>query len=112
MASTTLTGEEWRQLCLVNATQMHQFLTGIPGVNESGAPGLTADHLLSAFSHLERMQQFLTAWSKARAPQPEVNAPAQQESAPPNLETPPKRRGGWPAGKPRKPKVAEPEQAQ
>lgn len=118
MASTTLTGEEWRNLCLVNVNQMQQFLQNIPGVTEGGLPGMSADHLLGSFNHIERLQQFLTAWSKAKplvAEQPMTQAPAPQETA---IETAadapakPKRKGGWPKGQPRGKKKPAAEQAQ
>lgn len=118
MASTTLTGEEWRNLCLVNVNQMQQFLQGIPGVTEGGLPGMSADHLLGSFNHIERLQQFLTAWSKAKplvVSQPMTQAPVLQETAietAANAPVKPKRKGGWPAGKPRGKKFKKPEAEQ
>lgn len=100
--TTQLTAEEWKQLALLNASQLMNFLQGIPGNTESGSAGLTEQHMLLIGGHLDRMASFLRAWSVARVevPPAQVEVPAE----PPVAEA--AKKGGWPKGKSRKVKEA------
>lgn len=99
---TQLTPEEWKSIVLVNFTQLTNWLQAIPGNTETGASGLTEERIQSIEAHLTRTATLLHGWSKAKltiteAPKAQAAAPAEQA----NGAAPPKRRGGWPAGKPR-----------
>lgn len=110
-----LTPEEWKQLVLLNAAQLQNYLQGIPGNTETGVSGLSDKHMSLIAGHVDRFQTFLIAWSKARimvsppvsaeASAPEADAPAHANGAEPAA-----KKGGWPKGKKRSPK--QPEAAQ
>lgn len=92
-----LSPEEWKQLALLNCAQLQTFLTNIPPHIESGASGLTAQHMVLVQEHTARGRVFLTAWANSKqriAPQP-VQVVA-------NGAAPEKRKRGRPA----KPKAA------
>lgn len=82
--STQLSPEEWKQLCLLNGQQLLNFLSGIPPQIESGAPGLTVEHMAQIDAHVARARNFLGAWLRSRPVQPvdqfkpEVPAVSQQ----------------------------------
>lgn len=95
---------DWRQLCLLNVAQLHDYVSSIPAHNEAGTSALTDEAIAVIDIHLERQRAFLTAWRKSRVPglaavQP---APAQQ-TANGQHEPKPKKKGGWPKGRKRKP---------
>mgnify|MGYP000863056245 FL=1 len=104
-----LTPEEWKQLVLLNVSQLGTFLQNIPGNTESGSAGLTQQHLQLIGGHLDRFGSFLRAWSVSRVevPPAEVEVPEEAVTAEGGAGAEaPKRKGGWTAGKPRKPNVA------
>lgn len=88
-----LSPEEWKQLALLNCAQLQTFLNNIPPHVESGASGLTAQHMGLVQEHTARGRIFLTAWanSKLRVPP----QPAQTVAA--NGAVPGKRKRGRPA---------------
>lgn len=107
-----LTPEEWKQLVLLNAAQLQNYLQSIPGNTEGGASGLNDGNLALIDAHIARGRSFMRAWSLARltvpqqatAPQPQAQdgAPAPEQAN--GAEPAPKRTGGWPKGKKRTPK--------
>lgn len=108
--TTALTGDEFKVLALTNVSQLQNWLNAIPGCLESGAAGLTADHLDLIDKHLNRCRMFLRSWSLTKVDVQPAAAPVQvQTESQGNGAAPPKRTGGWPRGKPRKPRVTQPE---
>lgn len=100
-----LTPEEWKQLVLLNAAQLQNWLQGIPGNTESGAAGVTADHLALVDGHLNRLRTFLRAWSVAKIDVPaQRSAPSQPATS--TIDAAAKGKGGWPKGKKRTPRAA------
>lgn len=102
---TILTPDEWKALCINNTGQLHGYLQSIPGVTEGGISGLSDQHLAMIDHHLGRFGAFLNAWKVARvdlpaAAQPQEAAPQAEEPKPNGMKEP-KRKGGWPKGKPR-----------
>lgn len=108
--TTQLTPEEWKQLVLLNVSQLGTFLQNIPGNTESGSAGFTEQHMQLIGGHLDRMGSFMRAWlvSRVDVPPSEVEMPEDDlvtaESGSGGGEV---RKGGWPKGKPRKSKDAE-----
>lgn len=111
---------DWRQLVLLNVEQLGNYIASIPANTEAGLSALTAEHIVVIGSHLERGHQFLTAWSKSRVPgMGQVRAKSATEMIEGaerimegeiaeglrNGAERQKRKGGWPLGKPRKPKA-------
>lgn len=101
---TQLSPEEWKQLCLLNVAQLQTHLQNLPPVLEGGSSAMTAQQIDAIEAHLTRGRSFLNAWARSKplqtAPQqakPDVKEVAQAA----NGATPPKKRGGWPKGKPR-----------
>jgi hypothetical protein len=99
--TVALTSNEWRSLIVCNLQE------GITFTNGNGQ--LTAEGVSSFSAHLDKIKTYLHAWHASNppqaaqgegAPQPQPEVPTPQA----NGAAPMKRRGGWPAGKPRKPK--------
>lgn len=96
----------WRQLCLLNAEQLHGFLSSIPAQTEAGASALTDELMAAIDHHVAEGRAFLTAWRKSRVPMMAAPEPAKIEQKATNGAAEPKRKkGGWPLGKPRKPRM-------
>lgn len=110
--TTQLTPDEWKQLALLNVSQLGTYLQNIPGNTETGSAGLTPQHLQLIGGHLDRFGSFLRAWSVARVdvPPSEVDVPDDSVSAEggagADVPAPP-RKGGWPKGRSRKANGAE-----
>lgn len=100
--TTTLSAEQWKSLCLLNVTQLHNFLQAVPSNMESGAPGMDEARMGAIGNHLEELDRFMRAWSLTKLPQAEQTEEAPKAEAAEATEAP--KRGGWPKGKPRKPK--------
>jgi len=95
---------EWQALAITNANQLSHFLGTIQAPTEAA--------LLEIDGHLIRLRSFLQAWRRSvPAASVAAAAPAQPAEAAPgsNGAAKPKRKGGWPAGKKRTPKPAQPE---
>lgn len=79
-----LSPEEWKQLCLVNLTQLHGGITNMAPQLEGGNPGMNSEVIASIEAHLARFTSFLGAWARSR-PVPLVQAaqsvPAQVNGA-------------------------------
>lgn len=110
-----LKGEQWKQLALLHVAQLSQYLQNIPGSVETGAAGLTDQHLAMIDQHLQEGAMILGAWRRSRGPavqaQPQPAAPVQAEApaAPQgNGVIAPKGKGGWPRGKKRTRQAAQP----
>lgn len=107
-AFTTLSPDEWKQLCLLNVGQLQNYLLGIPALTESGASGMTDEHLAQIEAHVTRGQSFLIAWRKSSVGAARIEPPAahaEGNGAEPTI----KRRGGWPKGKKRTRQVPAPQ---
>jgi hypothetical protein len=110
---------EWRALFLENLQRTANFV--------SQNPSLTPESLKALHMHLDRSKMIAAAWCAAGLP-PVAHAPAQQAAPseplrveaigapPPTIQEAapeaPKRKGGWPKGKPRtrqKPRVTDPD---
>lgn len=97
-----LNPEEWKQLVLLNAAQLQNYLQTIPGSTEGGASGLTDQHMALIDGHIARGQLFMRAWAVSRlTAAPQVDAPAKAANGATNGAHEPTRKGGWPKGKPR-----------
>lgn len=96
----------WRQLALLNVAQLHNFIDGIPAQTESGISALTDEQIAVIDAHLDEHRSFLRAWRLSRMPQMAAQqpAPAPQQANGKHEPEPVRRKGGWPKGKPRKPK--------
>lgn len=92
--TTTLSAEQWKALCLLNVTQLHNFLQSVPGYLEGGSPGMNAERMGAIGVHLEELGRFMGAWSKAKLPEA-VAAPPSTASAEASEQeaTAPRRRG-------------------
>lgn len=107
-----LKGEQWKQLALLHVAQLSQYMQNIPGSVETGAAGLTDQHLAMIDQHLQEGAMILGAWRRSRGPvvaQPQP--PAQTEARAPhpgNGATEPKGKGGWPRGKKRTRQATQP----
>lgn len=91
---------DWKQLCLLNAAQLHGYIEMIPPHNEGGASALTDDALREIDAHLERGRALLRAWRVARMPAVVAEVKVQTNGADP---VKPKGKGGWPKGRKRTP---------
>lgn len=99
----------WKQLALLNAMQLQDFINSIPSHTEAGASALTDEAMAIIDGHLQEGRAFLQAWKVSRMPtlaapqqkvaQPQANGAAQEKC-----------KGGWPKGKPRKPAQTEQQQ--
>lgn len=97
--------EEWKTMSLLNLAQVQNFITSIPGVLESGKPGIEAEHLAVFDSEVARARTMLLGWQRSRFDVPQAEAPKQEAHAGNGAAEPaPKRKGGWQKGRPRKPK--------
>jgi len=106
-----LSPAHWRQLCLLNVAQLHDYVSSIPAHTEGGTSALTAAEMIVIDAHLAEQRAFLAAWSKSRMPAfVAPTPPAEAKAVQANGAEPVKRKGGWPKGRKRKP--AQPEQAQ
>lgn len=106
-----LKGEQWKQLALLHVAQLSQYLQNIPGNIETGAAGLTDQHMAMIDQHLQEGAMILGAWRRSRGPvipQPQVQVEAQAPATPTNGATEPKRKGGWQKGRKRSRQAAEP----
>lgn len=92
---------DWKQLCLLNAAQLHGYIEMIPPHTEDGSSALTDDALREIGAHLERGLALLRAWRVARVPAmvAEVNPQANGAAL-----AKPKGKGGWPLGRKRTPR--------
>lgn len=97
---------DWRQLCILNVEQLHGFVSGIPAQTEKGDAALTDEHMALIEAHIGKGRAFLTAWRKSRVPMVAAPEASRVEQKATNGAAAPKR-GGWPKGKPRKPRVQE-----
>lgn len=96
----SLDANEWRSMII------HNLQRGVEFVNGNGQ--ITPDGIVAFSLHLDRIKVLVGAWHAA-AP-PASPGQAQAPEAQPQVATQangavPKRRGGWPAGKPRKPQA-------
>lgn len=89
---------EWKALLLSNLARAHEFVNGRQAPNADAAAAL--------FNHLDHIKSLVAAWQASQAPvePPAVGEPkGVQGAANANgADAPSKRKGGWPAGKPRK----------
>lgn len=114
---TQLSPDEWKQLCLLNVNQLLTHLQNLPAVLEGGTSAMTVEQMSAIETHLARGKTFLTAWARSKPVQAQEVVPTTRDAIPAsairlegesaNGAAPVKRRGGWPAGKPRKPKTAQ-----
>lgn len=99
----SLDASEYRALVIANLMRAQDF------VGANGA--VSAEHLKSFCEHMDRVKTLAAAWHFAAPPvtQAETTKAGVQEAAPATngAHEPKKRRGGWPAGKPRKTAEAE-----
>jgi hypothetical protein len=107
-----LSPADWRQLLLLNVEQLHGYLSSVPPNTETGVSAMTDEIMAVVDAHVARGRDLLVAWRKSRLP---GMAPARAQEAQQAVKTnghvePVKRRGGWPKGKPRKPKTVETQQ--
>lgn len=100
----------WRQLCLLNVAQLHDYISSLPAHVEGGGSALTAIEMAVIDAHLAEQRAFLTAWQKSRVPGLVVQ-PVPQVQPAANGHATPKRKGGWPKGRKRKP-MQQPETTQ
>lgn len=100
-----LSPEEWKQLCLLNVGQLQTYLQALT----TPAP----EHMAAIEAHMARWRDHMAAWCLARplSTQPAAQTIAVEPEIKPetNGAIAPKRKGGWPKGKPRprKPVVQE-----
>ena len=87
---------EWQAVCIGSAEQLAAFF-------RSGAV-INAEQVKAVSDHLDRLRTFVGAWKAsvpaqmaepAKVEEPKATAPVTNGAAP-------KRKGGWPKGKPRK----------
>lgn len=96
----------WRELALLNVSQLHGFLSQVPAVMESGQSGMTDELITRIESHINEQRAFLRAWRLARIPQAAASQPQEaQQQANGAHEPEVKKKGGWPKGKKRTPRV-------
>lgn len=96
---------DWRQLYLLNVAQLHDYVSSIPAHVEGGTSALTDEAMAFIDAHLDRGRAFLVAWRKSRVPGLAAQQPAQTQQTANGQHAPkPKKKGGWPLGKPRKAK--------
>lgn len=75
--SATLSPDEWKQLALLGCVQLQNYLNGIPPVVESGASGLTVEHMAEIDRHLDRMKSLhLFGWRNSKSLQPVQQQPS------------------------------------
>lgn len=97
--TTQLTAEEWKQLCLLGVAQLNTFVQQI-------AVPPTGEHFALIDSHLERWRTHMGAWAASKVVLDPVPPQQAVRTAPAgNGAEPPKKKGGWPLGKKRKPKA-------
>lgn len=84
---------EWRVLFASSVQRMQEFV----GQNHV----LSAENLPLLLDHLDRAKVLAVAWQRAAVPAQSVEPPAPAVKTETNGAAP-KRKGGWPAGKPRK----------
>lgn len=108
-----LNAGEWRGVTLTNIAQLHQFLNGKSAVGP--------EDLAALDEHIDRFRLWVRQWAAACAKEavpavPQGNAAANTgasaDAAPapqpaPNGAEPAKRKGGWPKGRKRVPRVME-----
>lgn len=99
MAHISLSPDEAKTLCLLNVAQLQDYLSRIPAMVEGGSSGLTKEHVSFIETHIKRGNVFLAAWVQAKMPGTEQKAEPKPEVTNGAV---PKKRGGWPKGKPRK----------
>lgn len=91
---------EWKAICLQGVRDLHQFLDGMI---------YPSDEALSQVDqHMARWAVFMRSWKLHGEPQEPVKEPsgnAETKAEPVANGAEKKRRGGWPRGKPRKPKA-------
>lgn len=80
--STQLSPEEWKQLCVLNAKQLFDYINNLPSMaretEESPVvSGMTPQHIAAIEAHIMRGSQFLNAWARSKPVQEAAN-PAPQ----------------------------------
>lgn len=90
----TLSAREWNVLLASNASDLAAVF--------SSQPNPSADLYTKIVEHMDRMKSILPGWLAAAQAVAATDAPAAPAQA--NGAAPAKRKGGWPAGKPRKPR--------
>lgn len=92
---------EWKALLLDNLARAHQAVANSQGINPAG--------LVDLGQHLDRVKVLAAAWhaSLPKAQPVAQDDPVTTPAAANGSAEPKKRRGGWPAGKPRKPRTAQ-----
>lgn len=99
-----LNPEEWKQLVVLNAVQLQNYLQSIPGTLEGGASGLTGQHQAAIDEHVARGRTFMRAWSLATLDMPTQPKQAAQPKVPQTNGAAAPKKGGWPKGRKRTPK--------
>ena len=89
---------DWKQLCLLNAAQLHNYIEMIPPHNEGGASALTDEAVREIDAHLERGRALLRAWRVSRIPA--MVAEVKVQTKPAVNGAVPKRRGRPPKVRP------------
>lgn len=82
--STQLSPEEWKQLCVLNAKQLFDYINNLPSMaretEESPViSGMTPQHIAAIEAHITRGSQFLNAWARSKPVQEAAN-PAQPQA--------------------------------
>lgn len=99
----SLNGEQWKKLLLLNLEQLHAHLQQIPGNIETGASGLTDEHIANIDKHISEGVLLLRAWRVSKiqvaAPQQAAAQETHQHADKGNGAAP--KKGGWPKGKKR-----------
>lgn len=94
--TTSLFANEWRSLCVGSAQQLVNFFANLPHA--------TADTVTALDEHVQRLRMFTQAWAATPPPFVPQHEPSELNVVPQtNGASGPKRKGGWPKGKPRKP---------
>lgn len=83
--STQLSPEEWKQLCVLNAKQLFDYINNLPSMaretEESPVvSGMTPQHIAAIEAHIARGSQFLNAWARSK-PVQEAASPAPQQAS-------------------------------
>lgn len=74
MTAIQLKGEQWKQLALLNLTQLIKGLESVTGNTEGGESGMSDEFLAKIDTHLAEMRLYLRSWraSKIVVPAPAV----------------------------------------
>lgn len=107
------TADEFKTLAMTNVQQLMNFLSSIPPHVESGAAGITQVQLDLIDRQMNRCRTWLRSWSLTKIDVPPQSVQARPDETAKASETNgATRKGGWPKGKKRNPRVPAEEGAQ